>query len=203
MKNRTLVFTLCISLCLFSFGLSLTKFVEAQTTILSINPQTYEVAENEIGNPFTVTIEANGVTNLWGWKTGLSWNPEVLNLTKIEEGPFLQTAGDTLFVWPSASSYEISMGYVDEIFCSFLSLDTVQGDGVLATITFESLNAGDCEISLNATSLMEPETGHPEIPHNVLNGNVSVIPEFQSWMVLPVFTGATVTAVFLKKRYVQ
>ena len=64
-------------------------------------------------------------------------------------------------------------------------------------------------LELTETLLMEPdypgdnETGHAVILHTVNNGNVTVIPEFQSWMLLPILVGTTVIVAFVKKRYVQ
>ncbi len=201
MNNKAVLYFICASF-LVSLCFPLSSVVTAQSTTLSINPETYEVAENEIGTTFTVDIDVTDVSGLWGWKTALSWNSEVLNLTDIEEGPFLKDVATTFFI--SDSDWEnIAQGYIPEIICSFLSVDTVDGNGVLATLTFEAMDAGDCEIELSETILMEPETGHPEISHTVNNGNVTVIPEFQSWMFLPVLVVTTIIVVFLKSRHFQ
>ena len=141
MKNKKIVYALCISFCLVSLCFSLTGIVKAQTASLSINPETYEVAENEIGTTFTVDLEVSDVSNLWGWVAGLTWNPEVLNLTDIQEGPFLKDVASTFFVY-DPDCEDIAQGFVSETICSFMSIEAVDGSGVLATITFESLGDG-------------------------------------------------------------
>jgi len=194
MKNKKLFCVAFIITCL-----ALASSAKAQETpTISIDPPTYEVAESEIGETFTINITLNDVNNLWSWKVRVDWNPEILNLTEIAEGPFLNNTDDTLFLWANNWT-AIEEGYIPEISCTLQSSVSVNGSGVLATITFKSLSPGTSNITLTETVLKEPETGHPEIPHDVNNGEVTVIPEFQPWMILPFVLTATAVIILMKK----
>jgi len=193
MKNKKLFCVAFIITCL-----ALTSSAKAQETTISIDPPTYEVAESEIGEIFTINITLNNVTNLWSWKVRVDWNPEILNFTETAEGPFLNNTGDTLFLWANNWT-AIGEGYIPEISCTLQSSAGVNGSGVLATVTFQSLSPGTSNITLTETVLKEPETGHLEISHNVSNGEVTVIPEFQPWMILPFVLIATAVIILMKK----
>ena len=193
MKNKRLFCVAFIVTCL-----ALTSSAKAETTI-SIDPPTYEVGESEIGETFTINIILNDVTNLWSWKVRVDWNPEILNFTETAEGPFLNNTGDTLFLWANNWT-AIEEGYIPEISCTLQSSVGVNGSGALATITFKSLSPGTSNITLTETVLKEPEQEHPEISHNVNNGEVLVIPEFQPWMILPIVLTATAIIILMKKR---
>ncbi len=194
MKNKKLFCVALIIACL-----ALASSAKAQETpTISIDPPTYEVAESEIGETFTINITLNDVTNLWSWKVRVDWNPEILNFTETAEGPFMNNTDDTLFLWANNWT-AIEEGYIPEISCTLQSSVSVNGSGVLATVTFKSLSPGTSNITLTETVLKEPGTGHPEIPHNVNNGEVIVIPEFQLWMILPVVLTATAIIILMKK----
>lgn len=196
MKNKKLFCMAFIITCLALASLAKAN----ETTTISIDPPTYEVAESEIGETFTINIKLNDVTNLWSWKVRVNWDPEVLSLTEVAEGPFLNSADDTLFLG-AQSGTAIEEGYIPEVSCTLLSSESVDGSGVLATLTFKSLSPGECEITLTETVLKEPGTGHPEILHNVINGEVTVIPEFQPWIILPFVLTATAIIILMKKHY--
>jgi hypothetical protein len=194
MKNKRLFCVAFIIACLASANSA--KALE--TTTISIDPPTYEVAESEIGETFKINITLNDVTNLWSWKVRVNWNSEILNFTEIAEGPFLNNTDDTLFLW-AQNWTAIEEGYIPEISCTLLSSVSVNGSGVLATVTFKSLSPGTSNITLTETVLKEPEQGHPEISHTVNNGEVTVIPEFQPWMILPIVLTATAIITLMKK----
>jgi hypothetical protein len=193
MKNERLFIVAFIITCL-----ALTSSAKAETTI-SIDPTTYEVTEPEIGQTFALNITLNNVTDLWSWKIRVNWNPEILNFTEIAEGPFLNSNGETLFLWANNWT-AIKEGYIPEISCTLLSSGSVNGSGVAATITFQSLSQGTSNITLTETVLKEPGIGHPEISHEANEGEVTVIPEFQTWMILTFVLTATAAIILMKKR---
>ena len=196
MKNKKLFCVALIITCL-----ALANSAKAQeTTTISIDPPTYEVAESEIGETFTINITLSDVTNLWSWKVRVNLHPGILNFTEIAEGAFLNSTGEKLFLWANNWT-AINEGYIPEISCTLLASGSVNGSGVLATITLKSISPGECEITLTETVLKEPGTGHPEIPHNVVNGEVIVIPEFQPWMIVPFVLTTTAVIILMKKHY--
>ena len=118
-----------------------------------------------IGDSFNVTLSVDNVTNLWAWGNRLTWDPNVLNLTDINEGPFLSSGGLTLFLNslgdPSAPNGTLQdMGDVLE------SSSCVNGSGDLAILTFQVLSTAPTTISLTGGELDSPDLG----------GGIQVIP---------------------------
>jgi hypothetical protein len=166
-------------------------------TVISVSPSSYTLPQSQIGTNFQISINISGVANLWSWKVRLNWNPNILNVTSgPTEGTFM--GGGTLFL-TSPTNY--TAGYVGEISDTFLSNTSVSGNGVLATVTFQVLAAGQSNITLNETELLQPEAGHPQITHTVNNGQLNVIPEFPSGAFLAIaFAVTTISAAFLAKK---
>jgi hypothetical protein len=111
--------------------------------------------------------------NLWQWETGLSWDPAVLNFTGIQEGSFLKSAGETLYE-PAVADY--ANGNLPMVSSVLRSASSANGSGVLATVTFEVLSVSDTTIQLHDTVLRGSNTGHPEIAHSSVNGEVVAAP---------------------------
>lgn len=95
----------------------------------------------------------------------------MLNLTNVEEGPFLKSGGLTLFTWPEGAQ-QINEGYLPEIYCASFVPSGVNGSGVLATVTFKVLTTGASTVTMNETWL---NTFSDPIVHTVVDGYV-VIP---------------------------
>lgn len=175
-------------------------FARADGTVISISPSPLTIPQSQIGTNFKVNINISAVTNLWSWAANLNWNASVLNFTKISEGPFLKSAGNTFFAptFPKSGSLPDISDSID------FSNDSVSGSGILATVTFKVLGAGQSGITLSDTALWLPlsknYTGHPLIPHTVDNGQVIVLPEFSSWALLTIAIAATVPTVILAKK---
>jgi hypothetical protein len=184
-------------LCLAITGLAR---ADAPTTI-SINPPTTQVSQDQIGQPFQVQINVTSVTDLWSWKVRVSWNPNVLNYAGIEEGPFMKSAGSTLFLAADQDQTAIGNGYLPEVSCTSLASAGVNGSGVLVTINFTSLTAGNSSIDLTETELHQPGAGNPEIQHATIGGQVTVIPEFQEWLLLPIIFAVTVLVALTRKQF--
>jgi len=181
----------------FVFCLSLPGLARGAGTTISINPSSSSISQSQIGTDFQINISISDVTNLWSWKVRLNWNPDVLNVTNVEEGPFLKSVGPTLFPPPPQRN-----GYLTEVSCTLLSPSSASGDGVLATVTFKVLASGQSSIILNETELLEPGSGHPQINCTINNGQITIVPEFTSWSFLGIAFAATVlTAILIKKRF--
>jgi hypothetical protein len=167
----------------------LTIPARAQDTMptLGVSPAAFDVSEAQIGGIIQLNITVANVTNLWGWKVRVNWNPQVLNLSQIQEGSFLKNAGSTLFVWPGLSSPTINEGYMPEVTCGLFTATGTNGSGILATFSFKVLTSGVSAVSMNETQLLEPGSPHQEISHTVVDGEVTVIPEFNIATIVPLF----------------
>jgi hypothetical protein len=173
--SKTLIYTAVLIICLTSIGL-----VNAQkTATLSVEPTSYEIDFSEVGETFAVNITVNDVERLWGWAVRINWDPLVLNFTKAVEGDFLKSAGETLFMMnPNRTALE--EGNLQELTCDLLSMNDVNGSGILAYITFEVVGAGNSQIILDQTHLWEHAVDSqdwnaslPEINHSIVNGEVT------------------------------
>ena len=179
--------------------LSIVGSAKCDGTVISISPSSRTLSQSQIGKSFLVNINVSDVTNLWHWRVRLNWNPNVLNFTSITNGPFLESAGSTLFVPPP----EIN-GSLTIISDTLLSKNSVNGSGVLATVNFTILAAGQSELTLNNTLLEEPlsgnQTSHTQIAHTVSNGQVIVISEFPNWVLPAIIFVVTIPAAILAKK---
>ena len=106
---------------------------------VSFDPTT--VNERPAGEQFTIDLVIADVSNLYGWQVNVTFNPSVLNVDKVTEGPFLKSANKTAMPKPSIDN---SRGYV-------LAAATLMppyppagatGSGVLANITFTVKSGG-------------------------------------------------------------
>jgi len=177
----------------FALCLGMVNFARGEGTVVAVDPPSYTVTQDQIGKNFTLNINITGVTNLWSWGVRLNWNASILNVTSLQEGPFLKSVGSTLFLPPTRGT-----GYLKDLGSTLLSASTANGSGLLCTVTFEALAVGQSSITLNETSMIRYD--QTVIPNTVNNGQVTVIPEFPDPLVFVIiFAGASMT-VLIKKR---
>lgn len=167
--------------CIFSI-VALTLFgafpakAQTTTTILALDPANY-VAQS-VGESFTINLTVTNVTNLWQWCVGISWDPNVLNLTACHEptDSLLKSVGSTFWL-----PVLVANGTINEM--SSTSLVTPQiganGTGVLATLTFTIMKETVAsQITLFNTTLKNPQIGmsfyNPLIDHEVENATVTL-----------------------------
>jgi len=170
------------------------SFVNAQGTIIAIDPSLYSTTQAQIGQPFTLNINITNVANLWSWGVRLNWNPDVVNATSVQEGPFLKSAGNALFLPPTRGT-----GYLKDLGSTLLTSSTANGSGILCIVTFQALAVGQTGITLNETSLLRFD--ETTIPATVSNGTVIVtVPEIPSSLLFVVIFAAAVSVVILVKK---
>jgi len=146
-------------------------------TTVNITPSTTQISSAQIGNNVEVQLTVENVQNLFAWSLNLTWNPQVLNLTNVQEGDFLSNAGSTIFLWsPSISPISRSQGHLSGVACSLLEASSANGSGVLATITFQILKAEVSIISIEGTELVSPSSlGSVQfITATLKNGTVTI-----------------------------
>jgi len=153
LKNRLLMTLLLLALICIVMPES-----KAQPLVaVNITPRITQLSSAQIGTIIEVQLSVENVQNLFGWNLNLTWNPQVLNLTNIQEGPFLSNAGSTLCTWaPSLSPSSRSQGYLNSTGCILLEAQSADGNGVLATLSFQVLSVGVSPISIDGTQLINP-----------------------------------------------
>jgi hypothetical protein len=156
-----------------------------------------------LGGNFTVDVKVTNVKNLYTYQFKLSWEPSILNVTNVTEGPFLNAEGtfSTAFteeIWNEPDPFGVS-GYV-YVACTLLgepATAAASGSGNLATIEFFAKEEGNTSLNLHDTMLINPFT--EEMPHGTEDGYI-IIPEFPSLVILPIFMIATLAVIVCRRR---
>jgi len=148
--------------------------VSASPTTLWIDPALVE--DVPVCNNFSVDLRVTDVVGMWSWKVKLSWNPSVLSVVSVTEGPFLSgQAAPTLF---TVTPWNPALGYIPEISCVSLAVPakTASGSGVLATITFHVDGIGESDILITETRIVGAPPDKPDITHDAVGGHFSLPP---------------------------
>jgi len=169
----------------FSFGGSSSTVESASTASVFVDPvknvTDYLDAEHNvtIGSNVTFHINIANITDLFVWQINMSWDPAMLNVSRIISGDFLatsvnQTSSEALG-W-MMNSTDNALGYSVFVESILANVSGISGNGTLASIEFSILDYGwtDLNISLIGTlptTLLDSE-GDPIFP-NVLNGYFS------------------------------
>lgn len=194
MKAKSLTFILTIVLA----SMAIVRAGAQQATV-QVVPAAYTVPN--VGLTFDVNVTVQGVENLYGYEFKLFYSNDILNGTSVKQGPFLKTGGfSTLFhVAAFTDSYNSSHGLLN-LFCLRTANATgVNGAGTLATVTFKSTSAnGPSALSLADVKLSTPDA--TSIPVATFDGEVTVLPEFSSALILPMIMALTIVAVMISKK---
>ena len=95
------------------------------------------------GKDFNVELKAASITNLKGYSVTLSYDPTLLSLQEVTEGPFLSTKGKTFFYTKEDENTIL----IDN---ALLGPDlSISGEGTLATLSFTCLKAGSTSIEFS------------------------------------------------------
>lgn len=127
-------------------------------TIVAIDPRITVEAPDE---SFNVTVTVTDVAELFTWEFNMTYNPAILNVTKVIEGPFLKQAGDT---WPLDPSVNNEDGWVAYGGSLLPFPETgASGTGILAYVTFKVKIEGKTELRLVETKLRSWNAGAGEL----------------------------------------
>jgi hypothetical protein len=188
---------------LFVFAVMTPTRANVQQTVVYVSPAVYTVPS--VGSTFSVNISIQSVTNLYGWEFKLYYPNSILNGTAVTEGPFLKAGGISTFflVADFTDGYNATQGRVS-VMCIRINPDApgVDGDGVLATITFNTTSsAGPESLHLADVNLSDPNA--TKIPYVKIDGEVTVVPEFSTILILPLIMIITLTTIILRKKNVS
>jgi len=94
---------------------------------------------------FTVELKATSITNLKGYSVTLSYDPTLISLQEVTEGPFFSAKGKTFFY----KKVDDTKGTI-LIDCALLGPNlSISGEGTLATLSFTCLKAGSTSIEFS------------------------------------------------------
>ena len=179
-KSARTLFLLAVALASFAV---INQSLATETAIISVDSSTQQFPSAHLGDIIQVNIDVSHVQNLWSWDLAdLRFNPDFLNLTQVSEGPFLKTAGPTLFLWTSQSTILISKGDIPDISSTLLQYTCANGSGVIVTLSFRVISLGTSQVIFNQTTLLNPNqiaapgqtTGiYEQISSQAINANIT------------------------------
>ena len=190
---------LLISLFFVSTIVLSTTSSAAETTTVRVDPSYVDTTLYDI---ISISVIIENVENMSGYQFKLNWNSSILKCTQWNY------TSSTWIEDPSVPPYtEFFVGRnnitdMPDGTTEYWNVvvDTggapVLGTFTVATISFNYTNIGETSLDLSDTVLGD-QLGTP-IPHNVVDG--VVIPEFLSFLILPLFMIATLLAVLVYRR---
>jgi len=174
MKGKTLLY-LSIVLSMMLAVVPMSSVKGSPATVLSIEPPLVEDTV-PVCNNFTVDIYVTDVVGLWAWKVNLTWDPAVLEVLEVTEGPFLSgQASPTAFV---VAPFDPATGFIPEISCGSIKVPakTATGSGVLATVKFHVIAPGECDIVIKDTVMIGPPPSMDPLVYTVEIGHFKLSP---------------------------
>jgi Cohesin domain len=130
-----------------------------------------------VGEVFTINLSVADAVNLTSWQFDLAYDPTILQANSVTEGPFLSSAGSTLFVPGFIDNTAGLIGGVSAFFTDFTTPPS--GSGILATIQFTALSSGLSSLTASNVflDLQDPTSGGFTIGNGTVDGGRSPIPE--------------------------
>ena len=109
---------------------------------------TFSATETNLlaGDTFTLNLNAEGVSDLAGWQTDITFDPDVLEATEVNEGDFLEAnGGDTFFL---QGTIDNTAGKITNLSAALISENGVSGTGTLISVTFIAKAGGETKVTL-------------------------------------------------------
>jgi len=117
-------------------------------------------------NTFDINLSITNATDLHSWSANLFYNNTILNATNVAEGDFLKSLGSTTFSFTIQNDYNSTHGKI-QLSCA-LATGEANGNGSLATITFEVLALGESDITITDADLRDSSA--KQLPFTTANG---------------------------------
>jgi len=124
---------------------------KASPATIALDPS--EVKDIDPGGTFNVDVTIGDVSNLFAWHFVLYFDPDVLQVDNVTEGPFLAAAGNTADFDPTidnTAGYIIAGGVLEPPLPEF----GASGDGVLVTIVFSVTGRGTVTLEFDDDEML-------------------------------------------------
>ena len=120
-----------------------------------------------VGDTFTVPISITGTTDLTAWQFDLAFNPAIVQANSVNEGTFLSSFGQTMYV---PGFIDNTAGLISGVADAYIDLaPNPSGDGVLANIEFVALAPGISPLTFSNVFLNWLDSGF-----DISNGQITV-----------------------------
>jgi general secretion pathway protein D len=151
----------------------------------------------QVGNTFSVEVNATGITDLYAFQFDLSFDPALLAAVSVTEGAFLPGGGTTFFIPGTIDNVGGAVTATADTLIG--AIPGVTGSGVLAVFQFTALGQGTSAVSFANEILLDSSLNDITANTTFQNGSVTVTPEPR---LVPVLCGGLL-AIALARRYRQ
>jgi hypothetical protein len=162
-----------------------------------VSPGSANVAD---GTTFDVPVDISQVSDLYAYQFDLSFDPSVLDLLSISEGPFLSNVGSTFFLPGTIDNTAGTATFNADSLVGPIS--GASGSGELAVFNFEALSEGSTALTLSNVSLLDSTPSN--ISFTMTDGQVVVsasnVPEPSFLPVLGLMLACTI---LVARKFVQ
>ena len=160
----------CMRLVSFLFLLFVILVPSVEAVQISAPYQTVGV-----GDTFTIPISITGVTDLTAWQFDLTFNPAIVQVNSVDEGTFLSSFGQTLYV---PGFIDNTAGLISGVADSYVDLaPNPSGDGVLANIEFVTLAPGISPLNFSNVFLNWLDSGFDSSNGQIAVTGTAAVPE--------------------------
>ena len=128
----------------------------------NVNSVTIPDSPNPIGTTISFDIYISGASNVWGWSIGsVTWNPAVMKLTGVTEGPWLQNNNGpnqaTDFIGSSSSLWNNVAGDIGGGLSEAITADNIASTsaGVVTTLKFQIVGYGTSSLNIAGATLAD------------------------------------------------
>lgn len=136
------------------------------TAGISVSPATKTVSN---GETFTLDVTITGAQDLFGFQFDVEFDSSILEFVTWGEGGFLSNNGENNIF---CVDHIVQDGFVKNMACTRLGRGSVEGDGVLQTLTFKAIGTGTSQVNLPKVLLANSKA--EAINADVSNGEVTV-----------------------------
>jgi hypothetical protein len=206
-KLQRIMLTVILGL-LVLFPIQAASVQAATSTTVSVVPSN---STPSLGETFAVNITISNVQNLYGLDITFRWNASVLQVLNVNSRLGVESHPDGVLheslpdaeIYIAEDSVSSETGEYHIAATSVNPAPSFSGSGNVAIITFNVTRLGRVGFGLESELADHPVSEEPAnfIAHTDSIGNVDIIPEFPSILMVAVFLVLATTAVaFSKKR---
>ncbi len=133
---------------LFGFAADAEYMVISPGTGFAFSTDTSSV---RVGDTFTVHVNVEKVADLSGWQFDLTFDPDVLEVVKVNEGDFLKKDGGTTFF--QRGTIDNATGKITGLSAALISESGIAGTGTLLSVVFSAKADGNSQMALRSFQL--------------------------------------------------